>query len=146
LIKISIFPFIILIFLQLWSLKKKTKLPPGPTKLPFIGNLNQLMTPTPHKKLRDLALKYGPLMFLKLGMVPTIVVSSADAAEKILKTNDLAFAGRPKLVGPKILGYNYTDIALAPYGTYWRQLRKICILELLSSKRVNSFASARREE
>ncbi|XP_009594272.1 premnaspirodiene oxygenase-like [Nicotiana tomentosiformis] len=145
LIKISIFPFIIL-FLQLWSLKKKSKLPPGPAKLPFIGNLNQLMTPTPHKKLRDLALKYGPLMYLKLGMVPTIVVSSADAAEKILKTNDLAFAGRPKLVAPKILGYNYTDIAFAPYGTYWRQLRKICILELLSSKRVNSFASARREE
>lgn len=84
LIKISIFPFIIL-FLQLWSLKKKSKLPPGPAKLPFIGNLNQLMTPTPHKKLRDLALKYGPLMYLKLGMVPTIVVSSADAAEKILK-------------------------------------------------------------
>lgn len=44
------------------------------------------------------------------------------------------------------MGYNYSDIAFAPYGTYWRQLRKICILELLSSKRVNSFASARRGE
>ncbi|KAK4371554.1 hypothetical protein RND71_011029 [Anisodus tanguticus] len=146
LILISIIPFIIFIFIHFWNLMSKKNLPPGPTKLPFIGNLNQLMTPSPHKKLRDLALKYGPLMHLKLGMVPTIVVSSADTAEKILKANDLAFAGRPKLVAPRILAYNYTDIAYAPYGMYWRQLRKICILELLSSRRVNSFASARREE
>ena len=42
--------------------------------------------------------------------------------------------------------YGYTDIAVAPYGNYWRWLRKICVTELLSAARVHSFLSIREEE
>ncbi|KAL5737441.1 hypothetical protein ACOSP7_030202 [Xanthoceras sorbifolium] len=124
----------------------RTKLPPGPWRLPLIGNMHQLVCSLPHRRLRDLAEKYGPLMHLQLGEVRIVVVSSAEIAEEVLKTHGVIFADRPCFVTEKDLTYNYTDIALAPYGNYWRQLRKICTIELLSTSRVQSFRSIREEE
>nr|XP_027125357.1 cytochrome P450 71A1-like [Coffea arabica] len=124
---------------------RNEKLPPCPPKLPIIGNLH-LLGNMPQESLHNLAKKYGPIMFLQLGQVPTVVISSARLAKEAMKTNDLALASRPQIFSAKHLFYNCTDIVFSPYGAYWRNIRKICILELLSAKRVQSFSFIREEE
>ncbi|CAN1220911.1 Cytochrome P450 71D10 [Linum grandiflorum] len=104
------------------------RVPPGPPKLPVIGNLHQLKSP-PHRSLAELASKHGPIMRLQLGQLTTTVISSADLA-----------------TGNRILSYGLLDIGFAPYGPYWRQLRKICKSDLLSSGRVGSFRKIREDE
>ena len=145
------FVFLTLIVRKKGNTNKKAEetpcnMPHGPRKLPIIGNIHNLLCSQPHRKLRDLALKYGPLMHFQLGEVSTIVISSPECAKEVMKTHDINFATRPKVVSMDVLSYNYTDIAFAPYGRYWRQLRKICMLELLSLKRVNSYQPIREEE
>uniref|UniRef100_M1D2E3 Cytochrome P450 71D7 n=2 Tax=Solanum tuberosum TaxID=4113 RepID=M1D2E3_SOLTU len=100
----------------------------------------------PHHVLRDLAKIYGPLMQLQLGEVSVVVVTSSEMAKQVLKTHDLAFASRPKLLVTDIITYDSRDIAFSPYGDYWRQMRKICVMELLNAKNVRSFSSIRRDE
>ncbi|KAJ3696974.1 hypothetical protein LUZ61_000679 [Rhynchospora tenuis] len=116
---------------------------PCPRKLPIIGNLHQLGA-HPHHSLHKLSLKHGPLMLLQLGSVPTLVISTADALREVLKTND--FSNRPSLYAAKRYSYGFLSISFSPYGEYWRQARKVCILELLSVKRVQSFSKIREEE
>ncbi|XP_027942744.1 cytochrome P450 71A1-like [Vigna unguiculata] len=125
--------------------RNKSNLPPSPPKLPIIGNLHQLGT-LPHRSFQALSRKYGPIMFLKLGQTPTLVVSSADVAKEVYKTHDLAFSNKPQTTAVKIIMYGCMDVAFSPYGEEWRQKRKICVLELLSTKRVQSFQSIREEE
>jgi cytochrome P450 len=96
--------------------------------------------------MRDLAKKFGPVMQLQVGEVSTVIISSSEAAKEVMKTHEINFVERPHLLAASVLFYNRKDIAFAPYGEYWRQLRKISILELLSAKRVRSFKSIREEE
>lgn len=85
-------------------------------------------------------------MLLHFGKVRVLVVSSADAARQILKTHDLIFANRPKLTPLEKLFYGSKDVATSPYGEYWRQIKSICVLHLLSNRRIHSFRNVRAEE
>lgn len=63
-----------------------------------------------------------------------VVASSPEAACEIMKTQDTTFATRPLFPAAEIFSYSGKNMSFAPYGEYWRQLRKICVLELLSAK------------
>ncbi|KAF7838265.1 cytochrome P450 71A1-like [Senna tora] len=125
--------------------RSKSNVPPSPPKLPFIGNLHQLGT-LPHRSFRTLSHKYGPLMLLHLGRTPSLVVSSAEIAREIIKAHDVVFSNRTQTTAAKIFFYGCKDVAFIHYGEEWRHKRKICVAELLSLNRVQSFEFIRKEE
>ncbi|WJX46182.1 hypothetical protein P8452_33006 [Trifolium repens] len=119
--------------------------PPSPPRLPLLGNLHQLGL-FPHLSLQNFAQKYGPIMLLYFGKVPVIVVSSADAASKVMKTHDSIFCDRPHRKIFNILFYCSKDVASCGYGEYWKQVRSLSVINLLSNKRVQSYRCVREEE
>ncbi|TVU44159.1 hypothetical protein EJB05_03594, partial [Eragrostis curvula] len=121
------------------------RLPPGPAQVPVLGNLHQL-GPLPHRSLRELARQHGPVMLLRLGTVPTVVVSSAEAAREVMKAHDVDCCSRPVSPGPKRMSYDLKNVAFAPYDEYWREMRKLFIVELLSMRRVKAAWYAREEQ
>ncbi|XP_037415996.1 zealexin A1 synthase-like [Triticum dicoccoides] len=124
----------------------KKQLPPGPWTLPIIGSLHHVISLLPHRAMMKLSRRHGPLMVLRLGEVPIVVVSSAEAAALVMKTNDLSFADRPRSVTVDIFGCGGKDVAFAAYGDHWRQMRKICVMELLSSTQVKRMEGIRADE
>uniref|UniRef100_A0A453NGS3 Cytochrome P450 71D7 n=2 Tax=Aegilops tauschii subsp. strangulata TaxID=200361 RepID=A0A453NGS3_AEGTS len=137
-----------LLLLKLNSKRGGVRLPPGPWRLPVIGSLQHLAgNPLVHRVMADLARRLdAPLMYLKLGEVPVVVATSPEAAREIMRTHDVVFATRPWSPTVKIMNAEGQGLIFARYGALWRQLRKICILELLSARRVQSFRHIREDE
>ncbi|OVA20261.1 Cytochrome P450 [Macleaya cordata] len=119
------------------------RLPPGPPGWPVLGNILDLGS-MPHRTLVDFKHKYGPLIWLRLGSVNTLVISSAEAAMEMFKNHDHSTCNRHLNETLKI-GESYTGtITLGEYGPYWRMLRRLCATELFSRKRIIDTAPLRR--
>nr|GMC64162.1 cytochrome P450 CYP736A12-like [Ipomoea batatas] len=126
---------------------KAKKLPPGPRRLPILGHLHLMIGKNnPHRYLNKLAKQHGPIMYLRFGYVDNIIVSSPQAAQLFLKTHDLVFTNKPPNEAAKYTSYDQKNLSFSHYGPYWRNMRKLCSLELLSNHKINSFQAVRREE
>lgn len=66
--------------------------------------------------------------------------------QEIMKTHDQSFSSRPRFTIPDILVYFSKDITFSPYGRYWRQLKSMVVVHLLSNTRVKSFCNVRETE
>ncbi|KAH1065551.1 hypothetical protein J1N35_030538 [Gossypium stocksii] len=145
----SLFYFIVF-FLFFYFLTRRLLqnkgLPPSPAlSLPVIGHLHLIKRPL-HRTLAKLSKQHGPILFVHFRSRPVLVVSSPSAAEECFTKNDIVFANRPRLLAGKHLGYNYTTLPWAPYGDHWRNLRRVAVLELLSSNRVQNYRGIRMDE
>ncbi|CBI34185.3 unnamed protein product, partial [Vitis vinifera] len=96
-------------------------LPPSPPAFPVLGHLHLMKLPF-HRALQTLSEKYGPIFALRLGSRPVVVVSSPSAVEECFTKNDIVLAN------------------------HWRNLRRLCSIEILSSNRLNMFLGIRSDE
>lgn len=99
-------------------------LPPGPSKLPVLGNLLTLVSSSnPHQELHRLAQRYGPVMSLRLGSKQALVVSSPEMAKEVLRTLDREFANRPPTATKQTLAYGDYSLGFASYTPHYQFLR-----------------------
>ncbi|KAM0067536.1 putative cytochrome P450 [Helianthus debilis subsp. tardiflorus] len=149
-VETNVFLFILMLIftLVIFVFKKRSKsnLPPSPPSLPILGHLHLLNKPL-HETLLNLSHKYGPVMLLRFGVRPAVVITSPSAVEECFtKTNDIVLANRPLTPSFKHFNYNYTAMGAAPYGDLWRALRRVSASELLSTSRPDATAHLREHE
>ncbi|XP_038982893.1 xanthotoxin 5-hydroxylase CYP82C4-like [Phoenix dactylifera] len=109
--------------------------------LPLLGSHNNI-----GRALKAAADAAGPVFALRLGARPALGVSTREAAKECFTANDKALAGRPPTAASKLMCYNNAMVGFSSYGPYWRRIRKILTLELLSHARLGSLAHVRASE
>ncbi|KAJ1282665.1 hypothetical protein BS78_03G069400 [Paspalum vaginatum] len=124
--------------------KGNGRLPPGPPALVFLAKFLALrrsifdMAPL----LRDLHARHGPVISLRL-FGTLIFVADRGLAHRVLVRDGATFADRPPFFEPDPL-FSAGDINTAPYGPYWRLVRRNLAADALHHARVGLFAPARR--
>ncbi|KAG9440839.1 hypothetical protein H6P81_021004 [Aristolochia fimbriata] len=122
--------------------------PEVPGKWPILGHLHKLVGDQQPlaRTLADLAEKHGPLLTIWVGVHRTVLVSSSELAKECFTTNDRVLASRPLMAAGKYLGYNYANFGFSPYGPFWREIRKLATLQLLSPRQLELLKHVRATE
>ncbi|KAL2622759.1 hypothetical protein R1flu_002964 [Riccia fluitans] len=135
---------LLLLIIFKWR-NSRIRLPPGPRGWPVVGCL-LLLGRLPHQTFALLAKKYGPLMFMKVGSMSLVIVSSPKVAEEVLKTHNKIWTSRYATTAVKIMNYGGKDLAFTEYGPRWRYARRLFLTELVTAKRFSFFQNTRKEE
>ncbi|KAK6792722.1 hypothetical protein RDI58_011803 [Solanum bulbocastanum] len=80
------------------------------------------------------------------GSMPVLIVSSPSAVKECFTKNDIIFANRPRSMAGDWLTFNYTAYIWAPYGQLWKILRRLTVMELLSSNNLQKTSNVRDQE
>ncbi|KAK7268453.1 hypothetical protein RIF29_21151 [Crotalaria pallida] len=128
-----------------FSKRANYKFPPGPSLLTILENLQEFWK-KPQQTMAKLANVYGPIMLLKFGQSTNVIISSPDMAKEVLQTHDLLFSDRtiPEVVTS--LNHERLSLPFLPISPLWKDLRKICISELFTTKILNASQDLRRKK
>ncbi|RWR90102.1 putative CYP719 [Cinnamomum micranthum f. kanehirae] len=107
--------------------RKPTQWPPGPTRLPLIGNMHQILKGGDpfHVAINKLAQVYGPLMTVWFGTrQPTIIVSDYNLVWEVLVSKSADYAAREIPITLKPVLADFRTIVSSNAGPLWHSLRR----------------------
>ncbi|XP_031371511.1 cytochrome P450 78A5-like [Punica granatum] len=117
---------------------------PGPSGLPVVGIVAAFLGPLTHRVLSRLAAASNAkkLMAFSVGFTRYVIASDPETAKEMLSSS--AFADRPLKESAYELLF-HRAMGFAPYGEYWRNLRRISATHLFSPRRIAASGPFRQE-
>ncbi|KAF2641396.1 cytochrome P450 [Massarina eburnea CBS 473.64] len=95
--------------------RRQAKLPPGPPRLPFIGNLHQAPKDAAWVTFSQWVEKYGPLVSADFGGTNVIIIGDYETARDLLDKKGNIYSSRPRMVMAGELTCGGMHIMLRPY-------------------------------
>ncbi|CAH6790545.1 Cyp2j13 [Phodopus roborovskii] len=102
--------------------------PPGPRRLPFVGNILQMDLEQPHLAVQRFVKKYGNVISLDFGIVSSVIISSLPLIKEAFTHLDENFMSRPKFPIQKHI-FNENGLVFSS-GQTWKEQRRFALMTL----------------
>ncbi|KAH9917086.1 cytochrome P450 [Fomitopsis serialis] len=107
----------------LWRAKRHD-LPPGPPRVPFLGNILQLPSIDQHKTFTGWAVQYGDIVYAEFFTQPVVIVNSVKCAYDLMEKRSARYSERPRFVRiVDMIGWSGNS-AFMQYDNRWKRHRK----------------------
>ncbi|KAI3748014.1 hypothetical protein L6452_10820 [Arctium lappa] len=93
-----------------------------------------------------MARNYGPIFKIWLGSKLYVVINTLRLAKVVVRDQDETFANRTLTIAASVITYGGEDITWSNNNSFWRNLRKILVHEVLSNKNLEACSSFRKDE
>ncbi|KAH9924466.1 cytochrome P450 [Fomitopsis serialis] len=121
-------------------------LPPGPPRIPLLGNAHQLPQNDQHLTFTKWAAQYGDVVYVKIFTRPTIILSSVKAAIDLMDKRGSIYSDRPRFVWfHELIGWT-SNTSLCGYNETWRRMRKWFQHAFIARSAVDSYHPVQRRE
>ncbi|KAJ7202579.1 cytochrome P450 [Mycena pura] len=116
---------ILLLLLRYGSRRSRLPLPPGPRRLPLIGNLLHMPVSFPWETFMKWSQAYNSdIIYLNVAGTSIIVLSSLEATNELLGERSNIYSDRARMpMVNELMGWTF-HLAGMKYGEHWRELRR----------------------
>ncbi|KAL5532016.1 hypothetical protein ACEPAF_5580 [Sanghuangporus sanghuang] len=118
--------------------KNRRKLPPGPPRLPVLGNALQIPTTQAWKTFADWGKLYGPVAFAEVLGRPMIIINSITVARDLMERKGASFSDRPEIPVLEMIGWGVA-LPLLQYGSAQQRKQRRLMQEYLGPSVIPSF-------
>lgn len=101
LIPLGLAAFILYCLSRRRRLPPGTRLPPGPKRLPVVGNLFNVPHEHPWLKYADWNATYGDVVYMEVFGSPVVVLNSVKATTELFEKRSANYSDRPSMVNSK---------------------------------------------
>ncbi|RPD52912.1 cytochrome P450 [Lentinus tigrinus ALCF2SS1-7] len=119
-------------------------LPPGPRRLPIIGNLLDVPTQDLEVHFRDMNEQYGDVAYLDAFGQPMIILGTHEAAIELLDKRASNYSDRKFSSMAELTGLSWL-LGTVPYGDRWRGIRRN-FHQHMNAKAVTQYSSIQERD
>ncbi|KAH9911170.1 cytochrome P450 [Fomitopsis serialis] len=102
----------------------RRRLPPGPKRIPVLGNAHQLPSSSQEQTFKSWADEYGDLVYADFFGCRTLIINSPSIARDLLDKRGAIYSSRPRLVTQvELIGW-YPNTAFLPYQAAGRRMQR----------------------
>ncbi|KAF9812881.1 hypothetical protein IEO21_05932 [Rhodonia placenta] len=143
----ALFAISLAVFLRWLKADSHLRLPPGPNRVPLLGNVHQLPMQSQEKKFTKWGAEYvGDIVFAKFFRTPTLVINSLQAAHDLLGKKSSIYSYRPDFVLlSELMGWDCV-VTHMTYGDRFRKHRRWILDAFQDKHSLESYRPLQRRE